>query len=66
MKSALDDNIGSLMQDIVNGANAELIKVLALPGVRSHHRLPSHHRPGHPLAALRGLHFASLCSFPFL
>jgi hypothetical protein len=41
VKSALDDNIGSLMQDIVNGANAELIKVLALPGVRTHHSPPT-------------------------
>jgi hypothetical protein len=29
------------MQDIVNGANAELIKVLALPGVRTHHSPPT-------------------------
>ena len=55
VKSALDDNIGSLMQDIVNGANAECWRCLVFA-----------HTTHHPPAALRGLHIASLCSFPFL
>lgn len=30
VKKAVDDNIGSIMKDIVNGANAELLKVRQL------------------------------------